>query len=64
MTEVEYTALTEGLKEAMWLLGILEELGVKHDSVYVHSDNQSAIHHTKHQVYLKDVSKLMQNFTL
>ncbi|XP_073022735.1 secreted RxLR effector protein 161-like [Primulina eburnea] len=50
-TESEYIALSEGIKEALWLKGIVSELGVKQDKVVVHCDNQNAIHLSKHQVY-------------
>lgn len=48
-TEAEYIALTEGIKEAIWLKEILEEFGIEQDQVSVHRDNQRAIHLTKHQ---------------
>ena len=44
-------AITEGVKEAIWLGGLLRELGVQLDHVNIHSDNQSAIMLTKHHVY-------------
>ncbi|XP_075486210.1 secreted RxLR effector protein 161-like [Primulina tabacum] len=50
-TQSEYLALSEGIKEALWLKGMVSELGVKQDKVVVHCDNQSAIHLSKHQVY-------------
>nr|GEX12917.1 retrovirus-related Pol polyprotein from transposon TNT 1-94 [Tanacetum cinerariifolium] len=43
-TEAEYMALTEALKESIWLKGLLIELGVNLRSVVVNFDNQSAIH--------------------
>ncbi|GKB53927.1 retrotransposon protein, putative, ty1-copia subclass [Tanacetum coccineum] len=42
--EAEYMALTEAVKEAIWLRGLLEELGVKLNTVAVNCDNQGAIH--------------------
>ncbi|GJV07006.1 retrotransposon protein, putative, ty1-copia subclass [Tanacetum coccineum] len=39
-TEAEYMALTKAVKEAMWLRGLLEELGVSQNSVAVNCDNQ------------------------
>ena len=38
-TEAEYMAITEGVKEAIWLGGLLRELGVQLDHVNIHSDN-------------------------
>lgn len=37
--EAEYIALTEAVKEAMWLRGITEELGFKQDMVNVYCDS-------------------------
>lgn len=50
-TQAEYIALAEGVKEALWLKGMIGELGVSQGSVTVHCDSQSAIHLSKHQVY-------------
>ncbi|GKD44676.1 retrovirus-related pol polyprotein from transposon TNT 1-94 [Tanacetum coccineum] len=38
-TEAEYMALTEAVKEAIWLRGLLEELGVEPNTVAVNFDN-------------------------
>nr|GEW06645.1 retrotransposon protein, putative, Ty1-copia subclass [Tanacetum cinerariifolium] len=43
-TEAEYIAFTEAVKEAIWLKGLLEELGVELNTVAVNCDNRSAIH--------------------
>nr|GEU94094.1 retrovirus-related Pol polyprotein from transposon TNT 1-94 [Tanacetum cinerariifolium] len=43
-TKAEYMALTKAMKEAIWLRGLLEELGVELNSVAVSCDNQGAIH--------------------
>ena len=50
-TEVEYMAMTEARKEAVWLSGQVNELGFKQDSMVLHCDSQSAIHLAKNQVY-------------
>ncbi|KAH9649101.1 hypothetical protein KPL70_025857 [Citrus sinensis] len=42
-TEAEYTAATEAVKEALWLQGLLGELGVRQKSVTIHCDSSSAI---------------------
>ena len=47
-TEAEYMAMTEAGKEAVWLSGLVNELGFKQD---LHCDSQSAIHLAKNQVY-------------
>ncbi|GJW77490.1 retrotransposon protein, putative, ty1-copia subclass [Tanacetum coccineum] len=38
--EAKYMALTEAVKEAIWLRGLLEELGVELNTVAVNCDNQ------------------------
>ncbi|GJR71569.1 RNA-directed DNA polymerase, eukaryota, partial [Tanacetum coccineum] len=43
-TEAEYMALTEAVKENIWLKGLLIELGVNLRLVVVNCDNQSVIH--------------------
>ncbi|KAH9687881.1 Integrase catalytic domain-containing protein [Citrus sinensis] len=43
-TEAEYTAATEAVKEALWLQGLMRELGVKKKTVTVYCDSSSALH--------------------
>ncbi|GJW49647.1 hypothetical protein Tco_0090998 [Tanacetum coccineum] len=50
-TKAEYMALTEAVKEAIWLRGLLEELGVKLNTVAVNCDNQGAIHLSRNHVF-------------
>ena len=50
-TKAEYIAITEAIKEAIWLKGIIKELGIEQDQIMVFCDNQSAICLAKHQVY-------------
>ena len=47
MAEVEYIAVVEASKEALWLRGLVEMFSIVQDSVRVHCDNQSAIHLVK-----------------
>ncbi|GJY62524.1 melanoma-associated antigen 8 isoform X1 [Tanacetum coccineum] len=42
-TETEYMTLTEAMKEAIWLRGLLEELGVELNTVAVNYDNQGVL---------------------
>ena len=44
-------ALTEAVKEAIWLRGLLEELGVELNNVAVNCDNQGAIHLSRNHVF-------------
>jgi len=50
-TEAEYMAITEAVKEAIWLYGLLKDLGVGQKQLEVFSDSQSAIHLAKNQVF-------------
>ncbi|KAH9718762.1 hypothetical protein KPL71_022343 [Citrus sinensis] len=50
-TEAEYTAAAEAIKEAIWLKGMLKELGVNQRSVVIHCDSQSAICLSKNQTH-------------
>nr|GFB32049.1 putative ATP-dependent RNA helicase DHX37 [Tanacetum cinerariifolium] len=43
-TEAESMALTEAVNEAIWLRGLLKELGVELNTVTVNCDNQGTIH--------------------
>ena len=42
-TEAEYIALTETVKESLWLEGIAKKLKIQNKVITVHCDNQSAI---------------------
>ena len=50
-TEAEYMAITEAVKKAIWLQGLLDDLGVGQKQVTVFCDSQRAIHLAKNQVY-------------
>ena len=50
-TEAEYIAATEGVKESLWLKGLIGELGIAQNEVELFCDNQSAIHLTKNQMF-------------
>lgn len=43
--------MIEAVKEAIWLKGIVSELGVVYESIKVHCDSQSAINLVKYQVF-------------
>ncbi|GKG01605.1 hypothetical protein Tco_0306310 [Tanacetum coccineum] len=45
--EAEYMAMTDVVKEAIWLQGLLSELGIKQKFVTMHCDSQSVIHLAK-----------------
>ena len=50
-TEAEYMAVAEAAKEALWLTGLVKELGVEQGGVRLHCDSQSVIYLAKNQVY-------------
>lgn len=50
-TESEYISLTEAVKEAMWLRGLLSDFGITHGPVQVWCDSQSAICLSKNAVF-------------
>ncbi|GJV93171.1 transferase, chloramphenicol acetyltransferase-like domain protein [Tanacetum coccineum] len=47
----EYMALMEAMKEAIWLKGLLEGLGVELNTVVVNCDNQGVIHLSGNHVF-------------
>ncbi|GKB95300.1 hypothetical protein Tco_0981437 [Tanacetum coccineum] len=49
--EAEYMALTEAIKEIIWLKGLPIELGVNLRSVVVNCDNQSEIHLSRNAMF-------------
>ena len=50
-TEAEYIALTEAVKESLWLRGLAGELRLQDEKITVFCDSQSAIHLTRHQAH-------------
>lgn len=50
-TEAEYIALSEAVKEGVWLKRFAEELGFPQESVEVYCDSQSAIALSKNAVF-------------
>ena len=43
--------VVEAAKEALWLAGLVKELGIQQAGVQLHCDNQSAIFLAKNQIY-------------
>lgn len=50
-TEAEYISLTEAIKEAIWLKGLLKDFGISHGPVQVWCDSQSAICLSRNAVF-------------
>ena len=51
MTEVEYIGIMEVVKEALWLKGLVLEMGLTQEAVRVHYDSQSALFLAQNFVY-------------
>jgi hypothetical protein len=49
--EAKYMAVAKVVKEAIWLRGLVSDLGLQQDETIVFCDSQSAIHLTKNQMY-------------
>lgn len=49
ITEAEYMAGTEAIKEAIWLKRLVTDLGLQQETTVVHCDSQSIIHLIKNQ---------------
>ncbi|KAL2243545.1 UNVERIFIED_CONTAM: Retrovirus-related Pol polyprotein from transposon TNT 1-94 [Sesamum indicum] len=50
-TEAEYIAMTEAIKEAIWLKGLISEIGFMKNKTLVFSDSQSGIQLCKNPVF-------------
>ena len=50
-TESKCMAVVEAAKEALWLVGLVKELGIQKGGVQLHCNCQSAIFLAKNQVY-------------
>ncbi|GJW53299.1 retrovirus-related pol polyprotein from transposon TNT 1-94 [Tanacetum coccineum] len=50
-TKADYMALTEAVKEAIWLRGLLEELGIELNTVAVNCDNEGSIYLSRNHVF-------------
>jgi len=64
MTEAEYMALTVAVREAIWLQGLMNDLGIEQDFLRVHCDNMSAIYLAKNHSIMRERSILMSGTTL
>ena len=50
-TKAKYMAVTEAIKEAIWLHGLVKDLGIYQEHVSIFCDSQSAIYLAKNQVH-------------
>ena len=50
-TEAEYMTLTEVVKKAIWLQGLMDDLRIEQEFLKVNCDSMSAIYLTKNQVW-------------
>nr|GEV99696.1 retrovirus-related Pol polyprotein from transposon TNT 1-94 [Tanacetum cinerariifolium] len=51
MTEAEYMSMTEGIKECIWLHGLVQSLGLKVEKPALFCDSQNALSLAKNSVY-------------
>jgi len=61
-TESEFMAAVEASKEALWLRVLVETLSIIQDSVWIHYDNQRAIHLAKDLRYHKRTKHITVRF--
>lgn len=50
-TEPKYIAITEAVKEGLWMRGFMRDLGLTQEVMEVYCNSQSVVHLTKHQVF-------------
>lgn len=50
-TEAKYMKITKAIKEALWMKGLITELGFPQGQMTFPFDSQCAIHLAKHQVF-------------
>jgi len=50
-TEAEYIAAIEGMKEVIWLRGLVSELCLQQDVLVIFCDSQSVVHLTRNSKY-------------
>ena len=43
-TQAEYISAAKGFKEALWLKGLIDELGINNSNLTIYCDSQSSIH--------------------
>lgn len=49
--EAKYIAIIEAFNEAMWLQGILKEIGMLHGDIIVYSNSHNAVYLCKNHVW-------------
>jgi len=62
--EAEYMTMTEAMKEAIWLQGLVDDLGIDQDLLKINCDSMTAIYLAKNQVYMQGRSTLTLSSTL
>ena len=58
ITEAQYMIVTETVKEAIWLRGLIENLGLYQGITTVFCKSQSAIHLMKYQIYHEKIKHI------
>ena len=55
-------AMTEAIKESIWLQELLNDLGIEHDFLKIYRDRISAIYLAKNQVYHTQTKHIVVRF--
>ena len=50
-TEAKYVVVIKAFKETIWLYGLVEDLGLKHNHIVIYCDSQSVIYVEKDQIH-------------
>ena len=61
-TEAEFMAITEAVKESIWLKGLLEDFGFSHGAVKIWCNSQSAICLSKNNVFHERTKHVVRKF--
>ena len=62
--EVEYMTMTEVMKEAIWLQGLLDDLGIEQDMLKINCDSMSTIYLAKNRYIMQERSTSTSSFIL
>ena len=62
--EAEYIALTEAVKEAIWLQGLMDDLRMRQNFMKVHCDSINIMYLAKNQVYHARTNHIDSDTTL
>ena len=61
-TKAEYMTMTEVMKEAIWLRGLIDDFGIDQDLLKINYDSISATYLAKNQVYYERMKHIDVKF--